>query len=92
MVGPAGGMVALPSGARIEVPAGALAANVELSIRSVVAPADAALGGAALWRAFVLGPEGQTFLKPVTVRVPFDPTILPLSSPTLRQGVEVTAS
>ncbi len=76
-IGTEGGMVALASGASIAVPAGALASPVELTIAATTAPSSDVAGGAVLGGAIVLGPEGQTFLKPVTVQVPFDATLVP---------------
>jgi hypothetical protein len=71
-MGPAGGSLVHPSGARIAVPAGALAAATELSLCPEAAPA--VLSGLALGQGFEAGPEGLTFQKPVDVAVPFDAT------------------
>ena len=77
-MGPAGGTVAHPSGAKIVVPVGALAAATTLSLCPT--SAAAASGGTAVGPAFEAGPEGQTFLAPVQVIVPFDATKLPPGS------------
>jgi hypothetical protein len=76
-VGPAGGTVTHSTGAQLQIPPGALASPVPLTMEGV-APASASdLGGNALGQAFQLGPEGQQFLSPVTIVVPFDPTRVP---------------
>src|ERR1700733_3358350 len=77
VIGPEGGTVAHPTGARIVVPAGALAAPAHLTLAGIAAPQSEVLGGTALGQGFAAGPEGQVFLKPVDVIVPFDPTRLP---------------
>lgn len=75
-IGPAGGSVVLPSGARVLVPPGALQATVQISIAAQAPPPPADLAGAkAVGPALLLGPEGQTFLQPVQVRVPLDKAI-----------------
>ncbi|HEX7669824.1 MAG TPA: hypothetical protein VF395_09585, partial [Polyangiaceae bacterium] len=76
-VGPEGGTLTLPSGAKLVVPAGALASPVELSMQGVTPASTAVLGGSALGQAFELGPEGQQFLVPVQLVVPFDATRVP---------------
>jgi hypothetical protein len=75
VVGPEGARLAHPTGASLEVPPGALAEPVELSITGIAAPA--AFGSAALGQAFVLGPEGQEFLRPIKLQVPFDAARVP---------------
>jgi hypothetical protein len=80
VVGPAGGTVVHPSGAQIVVPVGALAAATSLSLCAEQTPAAGLLGAAAVGPAFQAGPDGQTFLVPVEVVTPFDPTRLSAGS------------
>jgi len=77
-IGPEGGVVTHPSGASIVVPAGALASPVTLSIQNVTPEPESYLGAEPVGQAFVLGPEGQQFLRPVRVTVPFDATVVPV--------------
>jgi len=75
-IGPAGGSVGLPSGAQVTIPAGALPGTVLVSVASQAPPTAGDLGGAKpVGAALVLGPEGQTFLQPVQIRVPLDKAI-----------------
>lgn len=80
LVGPNGGTLRGYYGADLSVPAGALDAELTLSLLhdSEGAPglADADELGAA-GSMYALLPHGTTFAKPVTVRVPFDPTQVP---------------
>jgi hypothetical protein len=80
VMGPAGGTLVHPSGAQIVVPAGALAAATSLSLCTEPAPVAGLLGAAAVGAAFQAGPDGQTFLVPVDIVTPFDPTLLPTGS------------
>src|SRR5262249_45977718 len=73
LIGPEGGVLSHPSGAKIVVPAGALAPPTRLTLAGVAAPSAGALGAEPLGQAFEAGPEGQVFLKPVDVSVPVDP-------------------
>lgn len=75
-IGPAGGTLEHPTGAKLVVPAGALEAPTRLSFVGIDAPNEAVLDGRALGQAFRAEPAGQTFLKPVEVVLPFDPTRL----------------
>lgn len=76
-VGPAGGTVSGPSGTQVSVPAGALAATIAITIEPAgswpAAPAGTQLAGTV----FDFGPDGTTFLQPVTVTLPFDPSQFP---------------
>jgi hypothetical protein len=74
LLGPAGGTLVHASGAGIILPTGALAAPTQLSLCDTGFPQMSA--GTALSRTFEAGPDGQTFLKPVEVMVPFEPTHL----------------
>lgn len=73
-IGPAGGTLEHPQGAKLIVPAGALGTTVELSISSRNAPPPEELGAVPIGAAFVLGPEGQQFEQPVQVVLPYDPS------------------
>jgi len=76
VIGPQGGTLAHPSGARVVVPPGALAAPTALTLKVIPAPDAASLGAQPLGQRVEIGPEGVTFRKPVDVIVPFDPTRL----------------
>ena len=80
LIGPEGGTLTHPAGAEIVVPPGALAAPIRLTLSGVAPPSAAELGGAVLGQGFEAGPEGQAFLKPVQVILPFDPTRIPAGS------------
>jgi hypothetical protein len=72
VVGEAGGTVTLADGAVVQIPAGALAQSVAISIgMSSTAPA------AAVGHAYLFGPEGQTFTQPVLITLPFSPDQVP---------------
>ena len=69
VIGAAGGIVESADGAlRIEVPAGALAADQTVSIQSISNHAHGKIGGA-----FRLGPEGVAFARPVRLTFQFSP-------------------
>lgn len=68
-VGASGGTVSSSSGARLDVPAGALAAATTLTVQ---ATGDVAPGGAPVFR---LGPDGTTFARPVTITLPLPPGV-----------------
>lgn len=75
IIGPSGGRVDHPSGASLVVPEGALGDPSELTLCAIASPAvtDGTLVGAA----FAVGPSNQVFLKPVSVEIPFDATLVP---------------
>jgi hypothetical protein len=75
-VGAAGGSVQHSSGGKLKVAAGALPADVELSMEAAAPPASVAAVGTPVGPALVLGPEGQTFLVPVQIGVPIDPALI----------------
>ena len=52
-------------------PCAALDMSVEISMENAAAPPAAELPGAPTGQAFILGPEGLTFLMDVTITVPF---------------------
>jgi alpha-tubulin suppressor-like RCC1 family protein len=77
-VGPAGGTVSAPGGAQVVVPAGALSAQVPVAVTAISAPST--MPPATLTRVgplFAFTPHGQTFAVPVTITVPFDPSLVP---------------
>lgn len=65
-----GGSVALGDGTVVEIPAGALAEDTEISISR---PEALAFSPEGVLAAVLLEPEGTVFSKPVTVTIPFDP-------------------
>lgn len=70
VVGSAGGTVEAPSGVSIEIPAGALPSDVTITIDEAIFPPSPE-GAIPLGKTFQLGPEGQTFAKPVKVKLPW---------------------
>jgi hypothetical protein len=75
-----GGLLALSNGARLTIPAGSLAADVEASLRQVEAVGTT--GGAGeftipVGRRYEVNLGGQELLGPVRLEIPFDPAALP---------------
>jgi uncharacterized delta-60 repeat protein len=85
VVGAAGGTVVGPNGAKVEIPAGALATATTISIEQTSAGAPALPGGfTASGQTFAFTPHGTTFDAPVTITLPFAPALVPAGSrPTL---------
>lgn len=78
LIGPAGGTVVGSEGARIVVPAGALAAPTTIAIEQTTAGAPALPGGfVAAGKMFAFTPHGTTFAVPVTITIPIDPSSVP---------------
>ncbi len=78
-IGPAGGTVTGPNGAQAIIPAGALSTFVDIAIAntSVGAPDFTPPGAHPAGSIYEFTPHGTTFAQPVTVRVPFDPALVP---------------
>ncbi len=78
-IGPAGGTVSGHYGARIIIPAGALATTVGIGLKrgSTNSPPFAVIDVDAVGATYELTPHGQSFSMPVTLRIPFDPEQLP---------------
>ena len=78
-IGPAGGSISTGDGAQALFPAGALASSTTISIRQVATstPAFPPVGFASAGAVYEFIPHGTTFAVPVTVRVPFDPALVP---------------
>ncbi len=89
-IGAEGGTVEHPTGARLLIPAGALATATTMSVTGIEAPSATALGGPALGQGFQMEPDGLAFQKPITVVLPFDATLLPAGS-TVAQAQVLTA-
>jgi protocatechuate 3,4-dioxygenase beta subunit len=70
-VGSAGGTVATTDGASIDIPPGALAGDTTITITPTQTMDSDAVG-----QTYIFGPEGLQFSMPVTVTLPFDPTLL----------------
>ncbi len=68
-----------PGGAQLLVPAGALAAPVDLQIAlaDADAPAFPASGFDAAGAVYAITPHGTAFSLPATLRIPFDPALVP---------------
>jgi hypothetical protein len=75
IVGQAGGKVTVSQGSGVSIPAGALTADVSISI-SLEQYVPALDAGAPVGPTFLFGPEGQRFEQPVTVTLEFDPAKL----------------
>lgn len=76
-VGPEGGTVHHPSGVELVIPEGALAVRTKIVLTPVAAPSAAQLGAVPVGFGVDASPAGLTFLKPVVLRLPFDPTRIP---------------
>lgn len=76
-VGAAGGSVDGPSGASVNVPAGALSGEVPIAIAASSDGAPALPAGPLGSQVFALTPHGTTFTKAVTLRLPVDPSAVP---------------
>jgi hypothetical protein len=79
-----GGLILTPSQAAVNIPAGALSADTEVTLArdktSDASSRAAGLGVAALASAgepIAFGPEGTQFSAPVTITLPYDPTLVP---------------
>jgi len=94
IVGPAGGTVDGHYGARMVVPAGALASTLTLGLArdSTDAPAFAVEEVGAVGAPYALTPHGTTFSAPVTVRIPFDPAQVPAGETPVLYKAEVGGS
>ena len=78
MIGPAGATLDGPNGARLVVPANALAQPTSISIANSAAGAPALPAGqVVLGSTFALTPHGTTFAQAATLTVPFDPSRVP---------------
>jgi hypothetical protein len=85
-IGANGGTVTAPDGTTVVIPPGALTQDVTITITpNPYAPALTQAQPLAV--AHLFGPEGQRFLKPVSVTVEFDPSSLPPGA--TAQGVSV---
>ncbi|MCP4601121.1 MAG: hypothetical protein GY847_11455 [Proteobacteria bacterium] len=72
LVSPSGDVVEGPDGVSIDIPAGALDAEVEITITPITVPEDVDAVGPA----YELGPDGTTFATPVEVTLPYDPELV----------------
>ena len=89
VIGPDGGIARGPHGAEVEVPPGALATSVEITIAVDGDQAQDVLpsGIATIGAVYEITPHELSFALPVTVRIPFDATSLPEdTAPTLYQA------
>jgi len=81
VIGPQGGTVSGSDGALVIVPAGALASTVEIKIEKDATGAPAVPGILRpIGSIFALTPHGTTFSVPVTIRIPFDTTLVPANA------------
>jgi uncharacterized delta-60 repeat protein len=84
-IGTAGGTVNGPSGAKVVIPAGALASNVDIAIAESSTGSPAIPGSlTAAGSIYAFTPHGTAFASAVTVTIPFDPNKVPAGvTPTL---------
>ncbi len=75
VIGSTGGTVAHSDGTSVTVPMGALAANANITITSVDAPAPA--GTVLVGPAYDFGPDGTVFAQPVVITLPFQQSKIP---------------
>jgi hypothetical protein len=74
LIGPPGGTATSADGtATIQLPAGALTANTAITIAQL--PTNVPQGN--IGNVFDFGPNGTAFSKPVTIRIKFDPNLIP---------------
>lgn len=71
LIGPAGGTLELAGGGKVEIPAGALASEVMISVTEVLDPKPLPLGMDQAGKAYAFEPHGTVFAQAVTVTVPF---------------------
>ena len=75
-IGPSGGKVTVADGSGVQIPSGALTAEVDITVTantSAAAPSGVTLVGPV----YTLGPEGQQFAQPVTVTLAITPSKIP---------------
>jgi hypothetical protein len=77
------------AGARIVIPTGALATPTVITLCGLSAPSAGVLSGVPLGQGYQAGPEGQTFLKPVQITLPFDVGRLPAGAGASHVGVNM---
>lgn len=77
VIGPSGGVVSDNSGAQVELPEGALNAEVTVELIRGAADGPDLAGRVALGEVFALLPHGTSFAVPVTITIPFDPALVP---------------
>lgn len=71
-IGPKGGFVQHESGAKVEIPEGALKAEITVQIAEIPNPPPFKAGREKAGKAFAFTPHGTQFEKEVTVTVPFE--------------------
>lgn len=77
-IGPAGGTVSEPSGARVVVPANALAQTVDIQVAQSSAGAPPLPAGmSSVGQTYAFTPHGTVFGAAATVTIPFDPAQVP---------------
>jgi uncharacterized delta-60 repeat protein len=77
-IGAAGGTALGPNGSSVVVPAGALANNVEIKVeQSSTGAPPLPVGLAPSGSMYAFTPHGTAFALPVTITMPFDPSLVP---------------
>lgn len=74
-IGPQGGTLSHPTGARLVVPAGALADAIPITMTGIDAPSG--LGATAVGQGFSLSPAGTRFLTPASLVIPVQSALVP---------------
>ena len=78
VIGAAGGTVAGPNGAKVVIPAGALATDITINIEQTSAGSPPLPSGFSVsGQMFAFTPHGTSFAVPVTLTLPFDPASVP---------------
>ncbi len=72
LIGPEGGEIALASGGKVEIPAGALSEAMMITIAEAADPKPLPLGLDAAGKTLSFTPHGTEFDEPVTITLPFD--------------------
>jgi hypothetical protein len=76
-VGTGGGSVTTSDGSGVTVPSGALSSNINITVQSDPGAPAIPRAWVAVGTAYLFGPEGEEFSRPVTVTLAIDPTRLP---------------
>lgn len=78
-IGPSGGVVHGPAGVEIIIPAGALSTVVDISVATATntTPSFPPAGIVSVGLLYEVLPHGTSFALPVTLRLPYDPALVP---------------
>ena len=77
-IGAGGGTATGPNGSQVFIPAGALAGNIDIVVSQSSAGSPALPAGfTTVGSMFAFTPHGTTFALPVTITLPYEPSLLP---------------